>query len=513
MLQKTIGQILPEARARFADKTALVIGGRSLTFAELDGLAGRVASGLGRLGIGKGDRVTLYAPNSWQWAVAYHAVARLGGVLNPINVMLTPDEVAYVVKDCGAKALFSTADRAGPIVPLRGKSELRQIIVFGDGAPAGTLSFDDLAASGAPEFAPAAVTAGELSTICYTSGTTGFPKGAMLSHRNVVLNAAITAAMNIRTDRDIHLTGLPLAHVYGTVVMNLCFLFGATLVLLERFDAAAALRAIQEHRITIMDGVPTMYLYMLAHPEFDSFDLASLTRCVVGGQTMPVSKSQEWHERAGCPMLELWGMTELAGPGLMQHSYGENRLGSVGIEMPYLKAKIVDAADPSRLMPLGEVGELMVSGPLVMMGYYGNDKATREAIEPDGWLHSGDLGKMDAEGYFYIVDRKKDMILTAGYNVYPAEIERVIAGHPAVAMVGVGAKADPLKGEIAKAYVVLKPGRSATPDELGAFCRQHLAAYKVPREVQIVADLPTTSSGKIMRRQLHTLDREAAGTA
>jgi long-chain acyl-CoA synthetase len=510
MLQKTIGQILPEARQRFADKTALIVGNRRFTFAELDTLASRTADGLKRLGIGQGDRVTLYAPNSWQWVVSYHAVARLGAVLNPINVMLTPDEVAYVVKDCGAKALFSTADRAGPIVPLKQTSELRQIIVFGSDAPAGTVAFDQLVASGASEFAPAAVKAEELSTICYTSGTTGFPKGAMLSHRNVVLNSAMTAAMNMRTDRDVHVNGLPCAHVYGAVVMNLCFLFGSTLVLLERFDATTALRAIQEHKVTIMDGVPTMYLYMLAHPEFDSFDLKSLTRCVVGGQTMPIAKSQEWQQRVGCPMLELWGMTELAGPGLMQHSYGENRLGSVGLEMPYFKAKIVDAADPSRTLPIGEVGELMVSGAFNMMGYYGNEKATRETIEPDGWMHSGDLGKMDADGYFYIVDRKKDMILTAGYNVYPAEIERVIAGHPAVAVVGVGAKSDPLKGEIAKAYVVLKPSHNATPEDIGAFCRQHLAAYKVPREVQIVAELPTTSTGKIMRRQLHTLDKEAA---
>jgi long-chain acyl-CoA synthetase len=510
MMQKTIGQILPEARARFADKTALIVGERSFTFAELDTLASRVADGLRRLGVGQGDRVTLYAPNSWQWVVSYHAIARLGAVLNPINVMLTPDEVAYVVKDCGAKALFSTPDRAAPIVPLKQSSELKQIVVFGSDAPAGTVAFDALAASGAPDLAPAEVKAEELSTICYTSGTTGFPKGAMLSHRNVVLNSAMTAAMNVRTDRDVHVTGLPCAHVYGAVVMDLCFLFGSTLVLLERFDASAALRAIERHRVTIMDGVPTMYLYMLAHPEFERFDLSSLTRCVVGGQTMPVAKSREWAERAGCPMLELWGMTELAGPGLMQHSYGENRLGSVGIEMPYLKAKIVDPTDAGRTLPAGEVGELMVTGAFNMMGYYGNEKATRETIEPDGWLHSGDLGKMDADGYFYIVDRKKDMILTAGYNIYPAEIERVIAGHAAVAMVGVGAKADALKGEIAKAYVVLKPGKSATPDEIAAFCRQHLAAYKVPREVQIVPDLPTTSTGKIMRRQLHTLDKEAA---
>jgi long-chain acyl-CoA synthetase len=207
-------------------------------------------------------------------------------------------------------------------------------------------------------------------------------------------------------------------------------------------------------------------------------------------------------------MLELWGMTELAGPGIMQHSYGENRLGSVGIEMPYLRAKIADPENPSRIMPLGEVGELMVSGPLVMMGYYGNEKATRETIEPDGWLHSGDLGKMDAEGYFYIVDRKKDMILTAGYNIYPAEIERVIVGHPAVAMVGVGPRPDPHKGEIAKAYIVLRSGEQADADSIIEHCRKHLAAYKVPREIMFVPTLPTTSSGKIMRRELRTLDQD-----
>jgi long-chain acyl-CoA synthetase len=259
-----------------------------------------------------------------------------------------------------------------------------------------------------------------------------------------------------------------------------------------------------------MDGVPTMYLYMLSYPDFGKYDLSSLRTAVVGGQAMPPAKATEWLERVGTPILELWGMTELAGPGIMQHSYADNRLGSVGILMPFMQGRIADAADPSRTLPVGEVGELMVRGPYTMLGYYGNEKATRESIEPDGWLHSGDLCKIDADGYFYIVDRKKDMILTAGYNIYPAEIERVIAGHAAVAMVGVGAKADALKGEIAKAYVVLKPGKSATPDEIAAFCRQHLAAYKVPREVQIVPDLPTTSTGKIMRRQLHTLDKEAA---
>ena len=505
MLNKTIGQIPGEAAAKFGDRTALVFGDRSFSYAEIDGLASRLANGLASIGVVPGDRVTLYAQNSWEWVVSYYAIAKLGAVLNPINVMLTPDEVAFVGKDCGAKALFTTAERGAPILPLKESGNLAEVIVIG-GALDGAVTFEDLLEGGAPTFEPPEVSAETLSTICYTSGTTGFPKGAMLSHRNVVLCAAITAAMNMRTGQDVHTTALPCAHVYGGTILNLCFLFGSELVLLERFDAGEMLATIQDHKTTITDGVPTMYLYMLAHPAFDSFDLSSLTRSVVGGQTMPIAKSEEWAARAGVEIFELWGMTELAGPAIMQHSYGENRLGSVGLDMLYHRSKIVDPEDASKELSDGEVGELMIKGPFVMMGYYGNEKATAETIEPDGWLHSGDLGKRDEDGYVYIVDRKKDMILTAGFNIYPAELERVISGHPAVAMVGVGAKKDSEKGEIPKAYVVLKPGQKAAPGEIVDFCRDRMAAYKVPREVQIVPDLPTTSTGKILRRELHTLD-------
>ena len=340
MFGKTIGDIPGEAAARFGDKTALIFGGRKVSFAEIDRQSSRVASGLRALGVEPGDRVTLYAQNSVEWIVSYYAIAKAGGVLNPINVMLTPDEVAYVVKDCGAKVLFTTADRAAPILPLKEEGHLAEIVVFGEAE--GAASFDALAASGSEDFEPAKVDPESLSTICYTSGTTGFPKGAMLSHRSVVLNAAVTAAMNVRGEHDVQLTALPCAHVYGGTLMNLNFLFGSTLVLFEKFDAGDALRGIQDHGATITDGVPTMYLYMLAHPEFETFDLSSLTRCVTGGQTMPVAKAEEWRERAGCEVFELWGMTELAGPGLMQHCYGENRLGSVGIEMFYHRARIVD---------------------------------------------------------------------------------------------------------------------------------------------------------------------------
>ncbi len=509
MLKETIDQILPGTAARLPDKPALVFGERTFTFGELERLTNQAANGLKALGVAKGDRVTLFAQNSPEWAISYAGIAKAGGVINPVNAMLTADELVYVVKDCGAKVLVTTPDRAKAVLHLKTDGHLKEIVVIGSPLP-GTMAFGDLLAARPETIEAPGNKADDLSTICYTSGTTGFPKGAMLSHRNVVLNAALTAAMNVRTEHDNQFTGLPLAHVYGTVVMNLSFMLGLTFVLLEKFDAQQALAAIERHKITIIDGVPTMYLYMLAHPDFGKYDLSSLRAAVVGGQAMPAAKSTEWFERTGTEVLELWGMTELAGPGIMQHSYCENRLGSVGIMMPFMHGRIADPADPSKTMKTGEVGELMVKGPLNMLGYYGNEQATRDTIEPDGWLHSGDLGKMDEDGYIYIVDRKKDMILTAGYNIYPAEIERVIAGHPAVAMVGVGAKADPTKGEIAKAYIVLKQGVSANAADVIEYCRKHLAAYKVPREVQFVPALPTTSSGKIMRRELKTLDQDAA---
>ena len=221
---------------------------------------------------------------------------------------------------------------------------------------------------------------------------------------------------------------------------------------------------------------------------------------------MPVAKMQEVEERFDCPLLEVWGMTEIAGAGTTHPYYGPHRLGSIGITLPTVECRIADLANPGRTLAASEVGELMVRGPIVMQGYFGNAEATHETIEPDGWLHSGDVAYMDADGYIYIVDRKKEMILTAGYNVYPAELERVISQHPAVAMVAVGSQPDELKGEVAKAYVVLRHDAQTDEAEILALCREHLAAYKVPKAVQFVNDLPRTSTGKIMRRMLRTLD-------
>ena len=512
---ETLGEVLPASARRFGDKTALVTGGRSLGFNELNELSNRLANGLRGIGVEAGDRVTLYAPNSWEWVVSYFAIHKLGAVANPINAMLTPEEVGFVVGNCGAKALIASREKGEPLLALRGGAKggdgdggtLREVVLFGDGSgPAGALVFDELLAAGSPDMQVAPVPADSLSTICYTSGTTGHPKGAMHSHRNVIVNTAMTAVMHMRTSEDTVVTALPCPHVYGNVVMNAGLLYGMTLVLLPTFDASEVMAAIEEHRATLFEGVPTMFMYMLAHPEFDRFDLSTLTRCTVGGQTMPAAKMEEFERRAGCPLIELWGMTEIAGPGTTTPFYGENRHGSIGIQLPHVECRIADIEDASKTVPTGEVGELMVRGPIVMQGYFGNEAASQETIEPDGWLHSGDLAHEDEDGYFWIVDRRKDMILTAGFNVYPAELERVIAMHPAVALVAVGPQEDEMKGEIAKAYVVLKPGETADEEGIVAHCREHLAAYKVPRRVQFVDDVPKTSTGKIMRRELKTLD-------
>jgi len=501
-----LGLIVPRAARRFGARTALVAPGRTLTYQALDELCERVAGGLHDIGVRPGDRVSLYSPNRWEWVVAYHAALRAGAVVNPINVMLTAEEVAFVLNDCGAAAIFTSGDKAEVIAGLtREVPALRRVISF-DGAGGGVTGFEELLGNSAaapeiPRPAPA-----DLSTIGYTSGTTGHPKGAMQSHRAVFLNTAAIFALHTRTDRDVMLNALPLPHVYGNVIMNGTFMVGATLVMMERFDPAVTLAEIQRHRATVFDGVPTMYAMMLADPSLPGTDLSSLRICTVGGQTMPAAKMAEWEERSGTPLLEIWGMTELAGVGTSNCIYMPNVHGSIGFPLPGTEARIAAIDDPAVTLPDGEPGELMIRGPLVMLGYYGNEAATRTTIEPDGWMHTGDIATRDEEGHYFVVDRKKDMILTGGFNVYPAEIERVVAAHPAVAMVAVGSVPDETYGELARAYVVLRPGAAATEAEIIEHCRAHLGAYKRPRSVRFVPDLPKTSTGKVMRRELKTLD-------
>ena len=501
-----IGQIPAVAALKFSNKDALVFEGKTFSFNQINDLVERAAGGLSDLGIVQGDTVTLYAENSWEWIVSYYAIARLGAVINPVNTMLTPNEIEYVVKDCGAKAIIASPEKVDAIIRIKNVSHVEEIISFGADVANGAVSFDALIDANILPPKPVEIDPAALSTIGYTSGTTGHPKGAMQSHRAVITNSAMTSQIQMRGSNDCVVSALPCPHVYANVIMMSMMMFGSKLVLHRAFNVDLAFADIAAHKATIFDGVPAMYMFMLNSPAIKNANFSSLTRCYVGGQTMPVATMEAVEVAFKVPLIELWGMTEIAGLGSTHPLYGNNKHGSIGCALPYCELRIADSEDATKTMPLGEVGELMVRGPIVMMGYFNDEEKTRETLEPDGWLHTGDLGTMDPDGCVFIVDRKKDMILTAGYNVYPAEIERVLAAHPAVALAAVGKLPDEIKGEIAKAYIVLKTDATCTEDEIITYCHQSLAAYKCPRKVQFVDDVPKTSTGKIMRRALHTLD-------
>ena len=506
VMAESIGEILPEAARRFGDKVALIVEAESFSFNDLDELSNRAANGLVAAGVQPGDRVTLYGQNCWEWLVAYYAIAKTGGVVNPISSMLTVDEVGYVVADSGARVVVASIDKGRALLEHVGVDGLSNVVLWGDEVPPGATSFTGWLIAEGTEFAPRQRERGDLAAICYTSGTTGHPKGAMQSHRAVITAAVGTVLMGARGPDDRVLTALPLAHVYGSCVFNAAMMAGSTLIMVPRFNEVAVMTAIAEHRVTLMDGVPTAYYYLLAHPDFDNADLSSLTRCWVGGQTLPAAKAIEFTERTGCPIHEVWGMTELAGAASANPVVGPNKPGTIGVAYPGNSMRVVDIENPNVVLGPGERGELMFRGPMVMDGYFGNDDATNASIERDGWLHSGDIATMDEDGYFTIVDRKTDMILTAGFNVYPAELERVLCMHPDVALAAVTGVPDEIKGELAKAYVVLKPAATVTTEALVTHCREHLAAYKIPRAIQFVGEVPITASGKIMRRLLKDFD-------
>jgi long-chain acyl-CoA synthetase len=488
-----LASLLASAAERWGDERAIDFDTGPVSYACLDAEAARFAGGLAAAGIGRADRVTLYLPNSHDWLIAYHAVARMGAVIVPANILLSAAEVRFLTADSGSKALICPDGLAQEF------ARLADVLVTPGGA-LGSRSFAAMMA--APPLPPCEVGSDDLFTIGYTSGTTGTPKGVMLSHRNIASSVANTATTHVRHAGDRVYSALPLSHVYGNVVMNASLLSGAYLTVAARFDAGAALATIAERRITLFEGVPTMYHQILAHPSLASTDLTSLTRCTVGGQTMPAVVMDEVARRFGCPLLELWGMTEVGGPATTHSPYWPRRHGSIGLPFPGTQVRIARPASPDENAPDGEPGEMMVRGPLVMAGYWNRPEATAETIDASGWLATGDITIRDAEGYLYIVDRKKDMILTAGYNVYPAEIEAAIARHECVAMVAVAGFADAEKGELAHAFVVLHSGSHLSAAALLDHCRRYLASYKIPRGIHFVEDLPKTSSGKIQRRAL-----------
>jgi long-chain acyl-CoA synthetase len=488
----SLTSVLRQAVADHADRPAVRLDEHVLTYADLWDAAARVAELLKSFGVEPGDRVGIMLPNVPAFPIAYYGTLGAGGVVVPMNPLLKSREVAYYLGDSGAKVLFAWNAAAGEAAKGAAETGTRVVEVT-----------DPLLALAGP--APAPITEDRAddddAVILYTSGTTGRPKGAELTHANLTRNAELTATTLLKSSTgDVVMGCLPLFHVFGlTCGLNATVTAGAVLTLLPRFDAGKALEIIQRDRVTIFEGVPTMYAAMLHHTG-ERPDVSSLRLCVSGGAAMPVEVLRGFEEAFGCIILEGYGLSETSPVASFNHPDKVRKPGSIGTPIAGVEMRLIDADGAD--VPAGEVGEIAIRGHNVMKGYWGRPDATAEAMPEGGWFRTGDLAKVDEDGYYYIVDRKKDLIIRGGYNVYPREIEEVLYEHPDVAEVAViGIPHDDL-GEEVGAAVKLKPGRTATPADLRAFVRERVAAYKYPRHVWIVDDLPKGPTGKILRRDV-----------
>jgi long-chain acyl-CoA synthetase len=492
----TLGIFVRQKARRFGDKPLFITDDVVVTYADYDAHGDRLAVGLAGLDVGPGDRVAVLLSNGIELLLMYLATARRGAVTVPLNPMFTPREIEYVINNSGAKVFVTSAAHAAPVLALRAQlPSLRELVVVGD-AVAGAVPFARLIAPGPPP-APAPVDPDDVAMILYTSGTTGHPKGAMLTHAGLLDNArAVVEAVGFReTDRSLCM--LPLFHVFAIAFDYLQMMTaGGSTVILERFDAGVALRQIERHRVTVLVGVPTMFVYLFQHPDRPRRDLSSLRIADTGGGPVPAWIKTEYERQIGMVVLESYGLTEASPVVTIERPGSPRRDGACGQALPGIETRVVDAG--GRDVPPGELGELLVRGRNVMKGYFQMPEATRHTIV-DGWLRTGDLVREDADGHVYMVDRLKHMIICGGYNIYPKEVESVLHEHPAVlecALVGVP---DPVKGEIPKACIVLRDGAQATAEEIEAFCRRSLAAYKVPRVVEFMTSLPRTASGKVRK--------------
>jgi long-chain acyl-CoA synthetase len=491
-----LASVLSDAPADRADLAAIRQGDLTLTYAELAAAVGQIAAFLRKEGVVAGDRVAVMLPNVAAFPVLSYGALAAGAVLVPMNPLLKGREVEHYLGDSGASLVLAWEPSAGEAAKGAAAAGARVIPVAAADADAAALR-DGLE--------PAADWADrdddDDAVILYTSGTTGTPKGAQLTHGGLRRNAEITARSLIGAGTDDVIMGcLPLFHVFGlTCGLNAALASGACLALLPRFTPDAALEVIGRDKVTVFEGVPTMYSAMLHHPAKTDADVSSLRVCVSGGAAMPVEVLRGFESAFGCIILEGYGLSETSPVASFNHPHAVRKPGSIGTPIEGVEMRVVDANGEDVLS--GEVGEIAIRGHNVMKGYWGRPAATAEAI-PDGWFRTGDLARTDEDGYFFIVDRKKEMIIRGGYNVYPREIEEALYEHPAVAEVAVIGIPDSSLGEEVGAAVALKPGAAATPQELRAFAKERVAAYKYPRHVWLVDELPKGPTGKILRRSV-----------
>jgi long-chain acyl-CoA synthetase len=496
--------VLDRAAADRAGHPAVRMDDLVLDYSDLQEAAGRVTSLLSSFGVAPGDRVAVMLPNIPAFPIAFYGALGAGAVVVPMNPLLKSREVEFYLADSGAKVLFAWYTAAGEAAKGAAASGARLVVV--DDPDMRSLLAGLFAVHVRAERAD-----DDDAVILYTSGTTGRPKGAELTHANLTRNAALTASTLLGAGPgDVVMGCLPLFHVFGlTCGLNATVTGGGTLTLLPRFDPATALDIVARDRVTIFEGVPTMYAAMLHHPSSADADTSSLRVCVSGGAAMPVEILHGFEKTFGCVILEGYGLSETSPVASFNHPDAERKPGSIGTPVAGVEMRLVgpDGAD----VPPGEVGEIAIRGHNVMKGYWGKPEATAEAI-PDGWFRTGDLARVDADGYYFIVDRKKELIIRGGYNVYPREIEEVLYEHPGVAEAAVvGIPHDQL-GEEVGAAVALKRGATATPEELQAYVKERVAAYKYPRHVWLEAELPKGPTGKILRREVRRPAAAGQGT-
>jgi long-chain acyl-CoA synthetase len=497
-----LAMMLEESAATRPGRDALVAGDTRLTYQEVDAAAGQVANLLRANGIGRGDKVALAAVNIPAFPIVYYGILKAGAAVVPFNVLLKSREIAYHLSDSGAKAFFCFA--GGPGLPLgeEGRAgfdatpSCEQFFLIDE-------SFMDLLAGQPAAFETVATEPGDTAVVLYTSGTTGTPKGAELTHANMVLNALTCQRVFGTAEHDVHLVTLPLFHSFGqSVQLNAGFGAGATMVLLPRFEPKTALELMEREHVTFFAGVPTMYWGLVAADpgEADLEAIAgSLRIAVSGGAALPVEILEQVHKIYGVQIREGYGLSETSPVATFNHPGRVAKPGSIGQPVWGIELRLV--GKDGEEVPDGEAGEIAIRGHNVMKGYLGRPEATAEAIH-DGWFRTGDIATRDADGYYFIVDRAKDMIVRGGFNVYPRELEEVIMTHPAVSLVAVVGVPHPSHGEEVKAFVIRNPGAELTEAELVAWCKENMAGYKYPRLVEFREEFPMTSTGKVLKRDL-----------
>ena len=522
--------LLEWSSEKHPNATAIIFQDNRLSYKHLNELADRFATALQSMGVGKGDRVALFLPNIPQFVISYFGGLKAGAIVTAVSPLYKERELEHQLNDSGSETLV-VLDLLYPVVKkVREGTKLERIIVTGikeylptvkrvlgsllgkvpslKVAPEpGVYFFQELLKAYPPRPTEVQIDPKEdLALLQYTGGTTGIPKGAMLTHYNLVSNAFMCNAwLKAEVGKETHVNVLPLYHIYGmTVTMNSAIASAGTMILIPRFDPVEVLSAVQKHKASIFCGVPTLYALLINHPDISKFDCSSVRFCISGASPLPPEVQKRFMELTKGTLVEGYGLTEAAPvthANPLDPTLETVKIGSIGLTWPDTEARIVELEKGERTLPVGEVGELAVRGPQVMKGYWNIPEETADVLR-DGWLYTGDIAKMDEDGYFYIVDRKKDLIKYKGYSVYPREIEDVIYEHPAVKLCAVVGKPDELSGEIPKAYVVLKEGEEATEEELIQFVRERLAPYKRIREVEFRKELPMTLVGKVLKRTL-----------